>query len=119
MAFQTLQFLTIMQDASPNTYKVEWLMDLIVYSYLTRGPPNGIVHFQNFATTEIDVPDPFLISIHAAVAHVLHISGAGPIIDWFLDRFPADCASILQPPDALVLRMALLSLSHGSVSRLR
>ncbi|KAG2753627.1 hypothetical protein P692DRAFT_20903204, partial [Suillus brevipes Sb2] len=37
--------------------------------------------------TGIQLPSPTFIALHAAVAHVLHLSGAGEVIDKVYDAF--------------------------------
>jgi len=77
-------------------------------------PPMTVV-FADHSKEEIPLPNAKLIAIHAAVAHVLHMSGAGKELDKILDFF-GDCgaAGVVKDihSDDLPIRLSLMSLTN-------
>lgn len=66
----------------PETYDVHWFRPIL------RGFENfQQVRFQDHSKHGMLLPHPKLIAIHAAVAHVIHLSGAGKGMDKVCDRF--------------------------------
>ncbi|KAG1856769.1 hypothetical protein F4604DRAFT_1958484 [Suillus subluteus] len=66
-------------DVLPK-YKVHW------FHHVSLGMGNFTeVQFQDHSQTGIELPDPRFIALHAAVAHVLHLSGAAKVIDKVYD----------------------------------
>jgi hypothetical protein len=72
------------QDA-PNTYKVKQ----IVPGYLLALPDETIIFRDNSARGQA-LPNPKFIALHAALAQILHLSGAGEVIDLVMDRYSKD-----------------------------
>ncbi|CAK7199082.1 hypothetical protein SEUCBS139899_001751 [Sporothrix eucalyptigena] len=67
-------------DNQYNTYRIQSF----------TAPDNRVLHLpitRTLFVTEdrtIDPPSPRLLALHRAVAHILHLSGAGEYIDWIL-----------------------------------
>ncbi|KAG2078426.1 hypothetical protein BDR04DRAFT_1138076 [Suillus decipiens] len=65
-----------------HKYKVHW------FGYGSPSKKNVTeVQFQDHSGTGIPLPNPTFIALHAAVAHILHLSGAAKVIDKIYDTF--------------------------------
>ncbi|KAG1814646.1 uncharacterized protein BJ212DRAFT_1481852 [Suillus subaureus] len=65
-----------------HKYKVHWLR------YVPLHKENFTeVQFRDHSRDGVPLPNPTLIALHSAVAHVLHISGAAEVIDKVYDAF--------------------------------
>jgi hypothetical protein len=63
---------------------VKWLRQpLAIFSLLGHRQ----VKFENYSKEAIDLPNAKLLEIHAAIAKVLHMSGAAECLDLVMDRF--------------------------------
>ncbi|OBZ67919.1 hypothetical protein A0H81_12308 [Grifola frondosa] len=92
-----------------NKYMVHWFHDML----MNVGTGIREVKFTDHSLYGIPLPNPKFIAIHAAIAHVLHLSGAGRVIDEIIDTFFEDGvvpASRLTDDDDMALRMALLDI---------
>ncbi|KAG2356319.1 hypothetical protein BDR07DRAFT_1613161 [Suillus spraguei] len=58
-----------------HKYTVHWFDHKAGWDHFTQ------VRFQDHSQNAIALPDPSLIALHSAVAHVLHLSGAAKVID--------------------------------------
>jgi hypothetical protein len=67
-----------------HKYKVYWF-DSDMDPVRTGSPTE--VQFANHSGLGLGVPEPRFIAIHTAIAHVLHLSGAGKVLDNILDEF--------------------------------
>ncbi|OBZ67865.1 hypothetical protein A0H81_12270 [Grifola frondosa] len=91
-----------------NVYTIRWFSDVPTAAAGVRE-----VRFTNHSRHGTPLPNPKFIAIHAAIAHVLHLSGAGEVIDAVIDRFfengvvPADRVA---DDDDMALRMSLLDI---------
>ncbi|OAA59006.1 hypothetical protein SPI_06208 [Niveomyces insectorum RCEF 264] len=65
-------------DASPNTYRIKSFLPPLMTR--TLGLPVTRTLFVTDTHT-IDPPSPRLLAVHRAIAHILHLSGAGEYID--------------------------------------
>ncbi|KAG2075855.1 hypothetical protein BDR04DRAFT_802806 [Suillus decipiens] len=99
-----------------HRYTVHWLSQ-------KRGWWNNVteVQFQNLSQTDIPLPDPRLIALHAAVAHILCLSGATEVIDKVHNAFfDVDEDPAVDPPrnrasgDDLRIRLSLIELMTNS-----
>lgn len=72
-----------------HKYTVHWF----------RRVPAGLgnfteVQFQDHSQTGIQLPNPTFIALHAAVAHVLHLSGAAEVIDKVYNAFSDEGSTV-------------------------
>ncbi|OBZ70793.1 hypothetical protein A0H81_09242 [Grifola frondosa] len=68
-----------------NVYTIRWFGDIV-----DAGVGFSEVRFTDHSRHGIPLPNPKFIAIQAAIAHVLHLSGAGEVIDAVIDRFFRD-----------------------------
>ncbi|KAF7316399.1 HNHc domain-containing protein [Mycena indigotica] len=74
---------------SENTYNIKFM-----HAYHILPTAKQTITFENWApthkiahaNTKLPLPDPRLLSLHCACAHVAHLSGAGEMLDRVLDR---------------------------------
>ncbi|KAF8341900.1 hypothetical protein F5887DRAFT_1217118 [Amanita rubescens] len=103
----------------PDVYNVKWLSPTQVLSWGTSGLQQ--VRFTDQSGKDIPLPDARFLAIHAAIAKVLHMSGAAEPLDLVMDKF--DFRSPLVPsgkygsPD-LDIRLSLLDLFGDHLSHL-
>lgn len=64
-----------------HKYTVHWFDHKAGWDHFTQ------VRFQDHSQNAIALPDPSLIALHSAVAHVRHLSGAAKVIDKVYDAF--------------------------------
>jgi hypothetical protein len=96
-----------------HKYTVHWF----------RRVPAGLrnfteVQFQDHSQTGIQLPSPTFIALHAAVAHVLHLSGAGEVIDKVYDAFSGGGSTALSGDRAseedFRIRLSLIGLTTNA-----
>ncbi|KAG1774105.1 hypothetical protein EV702DRAFT_1200600 [Suillus placidus] len=97
----------------PETYDVHW------FRPVPRGHENfQQVRFQDHSKHGTPLPHPKIIAIHAAVAHVLHLSGAGEVMDKVCDRFFGEGPSVpsghISSNEDLAFRLALMELTPSN-----
>ena len=56
-------------------------------NYLVLEPPPKTVVFQDHSPNGTALPDSRFLALHAAIAHVLHMSGAGKVLDLIMDKY--------------------------------
>ena len=66
-------------------YNVKWLSEDRVAAWLSYGSQQ--VRFTNQSEKDIPLPNAQFLMIHAAIAKVLHLSGAAEPLDLVMDRF--------------------------------
>lgn len=71
-------FFTPVPDQPPHTYRIESFLSHLVSG--TIGIPVNRTLLLS-PTRTIDPPSPRFLAIHRAIAHILHLSGAGDYID--------------------------------------
>jgi hypothetical protein len=94
----------------PNEYEIKWLTRPL--AFFTAFGSNR-VKFENHSEDHIDLPNPRLLAIHAALAKVLHMSGAGECVDLVMDKFNPGSSSVLSGRFGgadLDIRLSVLSL---------
>ncbi|KAF8338694.1 hypothetical protein F5887DRAFT_1077628 [Amanita rubescens] len=69
----------------PNVYNVKWLSETPVYVWALGGRQQ--VTFTNHSEKDIPLPNARFLAIHAAIAKVLHLSGAAEPLDLVMDKF--------------------------------
>ncbi|KAG2349888.1 hypothetical protein BDR05DRAFT_994860 [Suillus weaverae] len=91
-----------------HKYTVHWLSPKLGWKNFTE------VQFQDHSQTGIQLPDPRFIALHAAVAHVLHLSGAAEVIDKVYDAFfdedPAVVSGNRASEEDFIIRLSLIGL---------
>lgn len=98
----------------PETYDVHCLR------HIHRGFENfQQVRFQDHSKHGMPLPHPKFIAIHAAFAHVLHLSGAGKVMDKVYDRFFGKGRSSMPSGhisrnEDLAFRLALMELTPSN-----
>ncbi|KDQ15328.1 hypothetical protein BOTBODRAFT_54884 [Botryobasidium botryosum FD-172 SS1] len=78
----------LMETDVPHRYDVKWLSE--PHWVIEFRGPKGPIDFTDHSHRGIPLPNPKLIAIHAAIAHVLEFSGAGEYIDNILDASELD-----------------------------
>ena len=63
----------------------------------------------------VSLPDPQFINIHAAVAHILHLSGAADFIDLVTREFGDDFPRLLRPKDKNMEDLDLLAVTFAAL----
>ncbi|KAH8157511.1 hypothetical protein CIB48_g10727 [Xylaria polymorpha] len=99
-------FEPIQDEQQPHTYQVDSFLPLPISRDL------GLLITRTFYLTDtrtIDPPSPRLLAVHRAIAHILHLSGAGKYIDRLLRD--TDEQGILADGSTDVGRLVKLSLS--------
>ncbi|OBZ67892.1 hypothetical protein A0H81_12182 [Grifola frondosa] len=91
-----------------NVYTIHWFDEV-------SGVAAGLeeVRFTDHSGGGIPLPNPKFVAIHAAIAHILHLSGASEVIDAVMDRFFKDGvvpAGRITDDDDMALRMSLLDI---------
>ena len=74
-------FFTKITDQEPHTYKIETFQPIILDERLPFPVTRTLLLSPN---CNIDPPSSRLLAIHRAIAHILHLSGAGEYINKFL-----------------------------------
>jgi hypothetical protein len=76
------------------------------------------VQFQDHSQTGISLPNPTFIALHAAVAHVLHLSGAAEVIDKVYNAFSDDGPMVLagnrDSEEDFRIRLSLIGLTTNT-----
>ncbi|TDL24181.1 hypothetical protein BD410DRAFT_786266 [Rickenella mellea] len=110
--FDELEWCLIPQE--PNTYKIKHFTEVRVFD----APSETVVFVDRSEPPHsIPLPNREFVALHAAVAHVLHMSGAAVVIDEILDHFE-DSASAVPGHDSaserdLPARIAATMLLEG------
>ena len=63
----------------------------------------------------MNLPNPHFIKIHAAVAHILHLSGAAGFIDFVKREFGDDFPRLLRPKDDIKEDLDLLATTFAAL----
>ena len=63
----------------------------------------------------VSLPEPHFIKIHAAVAHILHLSGAADFIDLVKREFGDDFPRLLRPKDKNMEDLDLLAATFAAL----
>jgi hypothetical protein len=71
-----------LQIGCPNTYTIKWFSKPPFF-FETFGRKE--VTFVDHAENHISLPEPKLLAVHAAISHILHVTGAGEYLDTVLN----------------------------------
>ncbi|KAF8579242.1 hypothetical protein K439DRAFT_410927 [Ramaria rubella] len=94
-SFEKFLWTLVPEPTLPNTYRVKLFRNDVMLL-----PYNKIITFKNHEPLEgllkvpspktHPLPNPSFLVLHAALAQVLHMSGAGELIDLYMDRLSKD-----------------------------
>ncbi|KAF8326936.1 hypothetical protein F5887DRAFT_1084097 [Amanita rubescens] len=105
----------------PNVYNIKWLSeDGPLGAWVTGGLDQ--VQFTNQSANDIPLPNAQFLAIHAAIARVLHLSGAAEPLDLVMDRFDSGSSSPVPSGKYgsadLAIRWSLLELFGDNLTHL-
>ncbi|TDL20893.1 hypothetical protein BD410DRAFT_899184 [Rickenella mellea] len=97
-----------------NRYSVKWFTSKPSQFFSVFG--REFVEFTDKSGKDIDLPDPRLLALHAAITHVLNETGIGEFLDLLMDRF--DSSLVVPAEDFggrdLALRAMVMELAGSS-----
>ncbi|KAF8586129.1 hypothetical protein K439DRAFT_1659900 [Ramaria rubella] len=117
--FEKLWWTLIPETTIPNTYRVKlfrgdaipWPHNKVI-TFKNHEPPEGLLKVPSPKTHPL--PNPSFLALHAALAQVLHMSGAGEVIDLYMDRLSKDRHGVpsdkIRHGDELALLMSQIQL---------
>lgn len=103
-------------------YNVKWLSNTPKFIWAASGRRQQVRFTDHSEKGDISLPNAKFLAIHAAIAKVLHFSGAAEPLDLVLDRFNSGSFSPVPPGKYgsadLAIRWSLLELFRDCLTQL-